>query len=27
VLDLSGGAHLKRSPDILKHVMKLTETQ
>jgi NAD(P)-dependent dehydrogenase (short-subunit alcohol dehydrogenase family) len=25
VLDLNGGAHLKRYPDILKHVMKLAE--
>jgi 3-oxoacyl-[acyl-carrier protein] reductase len=25
VLDLNGGAHLKRYPDILNHVMKLTE--
>jgi 3-oxoacyl-[acyl-carrier protein] reductase len=27
VLDLNGGAHLKRYPDILKHVMKLAEAQ
>jgi 3-oxoacyl-[acyl-carrier protein] reductase len=27
VLDLNGGAHLKRYPDILSHVMKLTEAQ
>jgi 3-oxoacyl-[acyl-carrier protein] reductase len=27
VLDLNGGAHLKRYPDILTHVMKLTEAQ
>jgi hypothetical protein len=25
VLDLNGGAHLKRYPDILSHVMKLAE--
>jgi NAD(P)-dependent dehydrogenase (short-subunit alcohol dehydrogenase family) len=27
VLDLNGGAHLKRYPDILSHVMKLAEAQ
>ena len=27
VLDLNGGAHLKRYPDVLGHVMKLAETQ
>jgi NAD(P)-dependent dehydrogenase (short-subunit alcohol dehydrogenase family) len=27
VLDLNGGAHLKRYPDILGHVMKLAEAQ
>lgn len=27
VLDLNGGAHLKRYPDMLGHVMKLAETQ
>ena len=27
VLDLNGGAHLKRYPDILGHVMKLAERQ
>lgn len=27
VLDLNGGAHLKRYPDILSHVMKLAEPQ
>ena len=27
VLDLNGGAHLKRYPDVLAHVMKLAETQ
>jgi 3-oxoacyl-[acyl-carrier protein] reductase len=27
VLDLNGGAHLKRYPDILRHVMKLAEAQ
>jgi NAD(P)-dependent dehydrogenase (short-subunit alcohol dehydrogenase family) len=27
VLDLNGGAHLKRYPDILNHVMKLTAPQ
>jgi NAD(P)-dependent dehydrogenase (short-subunit alcohol dehydrogenase family) len=27
VLDLNGGAHLKRYPDVLGHVMKLTEVQ
>jgi hypothetical protein len=27
VLDLNGGAHLKRYPDILSHVMKLPEAQ
>ncbi|KUI38523.1 SDR family NAD(P)-dependent oxidoreductase [Mycobacterium sp. GA-2829] len=27
VLDLNGGAHLKRYPDILHHVMKLAEAQ
>jgi len=27
VLDLNGGAHLKRYPDVLGHVMKLAEAQ
>jgi 3-oxoacyl-[acyl-carrier protein] reductase len=27
VLDLNGGAHLKRYPDILGHIMKLAEAQ
>jgi NAD(P)-dependent dehydrogenase (short-subunit alcohol dehydrogenase family) len=27
VLDLNGGAHLKRYPDILSHIMKLAEAQ
>ena len=27
VLDLNGGAHLKRYPDVLGHVMKLAENQ
>jgi 3-oxoacyl-[acyl-carrier protein] reductase len=27
VLDLNGGAHLKRYPDVLAHVMKLAEAQ
>ena len=27
VLDLNGGAHLKRYPDVLHHVMKLAEAQ
>jgi 3-oxoacyl-[acyl-carrier protein] reductase len=27
VLDLNGGAHLKRYPDVLDHVMKLTDAQ
>ena len=27
VLDLNGGAHLKRYPDIMSHVMKLAEFQ
>jgi NAD(P)-dependent dehydrogenase (short-subunit alcohol dehydrogenase family) len=27
VLDLNGGAHLKRYPDILRHVMKLADAQ
>jgi 3-oxoacyl-[acyl-carrier protein] reductase len=27
VLDLNGGAHLKRYPDVMRHVMKLMETQ
>jgi NAD(P)-dependent dehydrogenase (short-subunit alcohol dehydrogenase family) len=27
VLDLNGGAHLKRYPDVLSHVMKLAEAQ
>lgn len=27
VLDLNGGAHLKRYPDIMSHVMKLVESQ
>jgi hypothetical protein len=27
VLDLNGGAHMRRYPDILSHVMKLTAPQ
>jgi len=27
VLDLNGGAHMKRYPDILKHIMRLAEAQ
>jgi 3-oxoacyl-[acyl-carrier protein] reductase len=27
VLDINGGAHLKRYPDVMAHVMKLTEAQ